>query len=61
MASLSAKPALIRSISILGHLHHGKTLLCDMFMQQTHKSPGKTWDLDKEYKWTDNRKDEVDR
>ena len=32
-----------------------------MFMQQTHKSPGKTWDLDKEYKWTDNRKDEVDR
>jgi 116 kDa U5 small nuclear ribonucleoprotein component len=61
MAGLSAKPSLIRSISVLGHLHHGKTLLCDMFMEQAHHPPSKNWDLDKEYKWTDNRKDEVDR
>ena len=32
MAGLSAKPGLIRSVSVVGHLHHGKTLLCDMFM-----------------------------
>jgi len=62
MAGLSSKPGLIRSVSIVGHLHHGKTLLCDMFMQQTHKlTTGKDWDLNKEYKWTDCRRDEVDR
>lgn len=67
MAGLSSKPALVRSLSVCGHLHHGKTLLCDMLMQQTHqpvkgnKQGGDAWDLNKEYKWTDNRKDEVDR
>ena len=66
MAQMSQKPDLIRNVSICGHLHHGKTLLCDMVVQQTHippKQPGKPreWDLNKEYKWTDNRRDEVDR
>ena len=63
MASLSQNPDLIRSLAVCGHLHHGKTLLMDMIVQQTHKSPerGNQWDLDREYKWTDNRRDEVSR
>ena len=63
LASLSQNPDLIRSVSICGHLHHGKTLLCDMIVQQTHKAPGTDggWNLNREYKWTDNRKDEVNR
>ena len=32
LASLSQKPDLIRNVSICGHLHHGKTLLCDMII-----------------------------
>lgn len=34
-----------------------------MLVQQTHKSPERTkqWNLNREYKWTDNRKDEVSR
>lgn len=47
---------------IAGHLHHGKTLLCDMFIKQTHNSrKSEYWDLKREMKWTDNRKDEVNR
>jgi U5 small nuclear ribonucleoprotein component len=49
-------------VVVAGHLHHGKTLLCDMFIQQTHNSrKSEYWDLKKELKWTDNRKDEVSR
>ena len=33
-------------------------MLCDLLIQGTHK---KDWDLNKNYKWTDNRKDEIDR
>ena len=62
LASLSKTPDLIRSVSICGHLHSGKTLLCDMIVQQTHQAPTiKGWDLNREYKWTDNRRDEVSR
>jgi len=25
-------------VVVAGHLHHGKTLLCDMFIQQTHNT-----------------------
>ena len=32
LASLSKTPDLIRSVSICGHLHSGKTLLCDMIV-----------------------------
>lgn len=34
----------IRNICFTGHLHHGKTLLLDLFIQQSHlKKYG--WDL----------------
>ena len=60
LAALSQKPDLIYSVAVCGHLHHGKTLFCDMVFKQTH-STSKPWDLEKEYKFTDNRKDERDR
>eukprot|EP00347_Sterkiella_histriomuscorum_P000437 403375864 len=59
LSALSTKPQLIRNVCIAGNLHSGKTLLCDMLIQQTHTQ--KNWDLNKEYKWMDTRKDEVDR
>ena len=65
---MSQKADLIRSVAIVGHLHSGKTLLCDMIVQQTHEAPSsggknsqKGWNLNKEYKWTDNRRDEISR
>jgi 116 kDa U5 small nuclear ribonucleoprotein component len=32
LSGLSTKPQLIRNVVVAGHLHHGKTLLCDMFV-----------------------------
>lgn len=81
LAALAKTPDLIRSVAICGHLHSGKTLLCDMIVQQTHQAPDAAgftnkstkpsmsssvslatgWDLNREYKWTDNRRDEVNR
>lgn len=51
-------PELIRNVGIVGHLHHGKTSLMDMLVQQTHID---NWALDKEYKYTDSRQDEQER
>lgn len=63
LAGCSQVPHLIRNVAIVGNLHHGKTLLCDMVYQQTHMPPQqvKEWDPKKEYKFTDNRQDEIDR
>lgn len=36
-------------MAVVGALHHGKTLLMDMLVQQTHL---KTWDLGEEYRYT---------
>lgn len=36
LVGLMSTPALIRHVAILGHLHHGKTSLVDMFVEQTH-------------------------
>lgn len=56
--SMMSKPELIRNVGIVGHLHHGKTSFMDLFVQQTHL---KGWRLDKEYNFTDTRKDERER
>lgn len=48
-------PDLIRNVGIVGHLHHGKTSLIDLFVKETHL---KDWKLNKEYRYTDYRKDE---
>lgn len=34
--SMMQTPSLIRHIAVCGHLHHGKTSLCDMMVTQTH-------------------------
>ncbi|KAF8072579.1 hypothetical protein HT031_000239 [Scenedesmus sp. PABB004] len=36
MATLSGNPELIRNVAIVGALHHGKTSLMDMLVEQTH-------------------------
>eukprot|EP00456_Euglypha_rotunda_P021217 TRINITY_DN18283_c0_g1_i21.p1 TRINITY_DN18283_c0_g1~~TRINITY_DN18283_c0_g1_i21.p1 ORF type:complete len:328 (-),score=74.26 TRINITY_DN18283_c0_g1_i21:48-911(-) len=58
LAGLMDSPHLIRNIALVGHFHHGKTALMDMFVRQTHKKP---WDVDKEVRYTDTRFDEQAR
>ena len=55
LKDLLPNPALLRNICVAGHLAHGKTLLIDMLIQQTHI---RKWNLDKNYRWMDNRFDE---
>jgi U5 small nuclear ribonucleoprotein component len=57
LAGLARRPGLVRSIAIVGHFHHGKTLFSDLLLSQTHNK-GK-WPLTKEVKYTDYRKDEI--
>ena len=46
----------IRNICIAGHLHHGKTLMMDLLIQQAHNR--KTgWDKERNYRWLDTRVD----
>jgi U5 small nuclear ribonucleoprotein component len=53
LSSLSQVPRLVRNVCIAGHLHHGKTLLCDMIFQRTHKPAGcKNWDPAIQYRFT---------
>eukprot|EP01101_Sappina_pedata_P011403 TRINITY_DN7677_c0_g1_i1.p1 TRINITY_DN7677_c0_g1~~TRINITY_DN7677_c0_g1_i1.p1 ORF type:complete len:978 (+),score=435.62 TRINITY_DN7677_c0_g1_i1:64-2997(+) len=49
----------VRNIAVVGHLHHGKTTLMDMLIQQTH--PEKNLELKKEQRYMDTRVDEQDR
>lgn len=59
MNSIMKNTDLIRNVGIIGHLHHGKTALMDMFVQQTHVH--REWDLAREYRFSDARKDEQER
>ena len=36
LADLMDNPELVRCVSFAGHLHHGKTTLCDCLLEQTH-------------------------
>ena len=47
LLDLGKHPHLIRNVTIAGHLHHGKTTLVDMLIQQTHPD---TLDLTKDVK-----------
>jgi U5 small nuclear ribonucleoprotein component len=44
----------IRCICVAGHLHHGKSLLMDMLVQQAFV---KDWNPERNYRWTDTRVD----
>ncbi len=66
LAGLMSNPELVRNVSLVGHLHHGKTSLMDMFVEQTHsfgeKGKGKAKGSDlKPLKYTDYRRDEQKR
>lgn len=62
LAMLMTNPELIRNVAIVGHLHHGKTLVMDMLVEQTHqvkKSPYRQ--NDRPMRFTDTRVDEQQR
>lgn len=64
LATLMANPELVRNVALVGHLHHGKTTLMDMFVEQTHELQKMTkrqelWG--KQVKFTDTRVDEQAR
>lgn len=58
MGMLLASPDLQRNVAVVGHLHHGKTCLLDMLIEQTHEKP---WSLDGDRRYTDARQDEQAR
>ena len=39
MVQLARNPETVRNVAIVGHLHHGKTGLIDMFVNETHVLP----------------------
>jgi U5 small nuclear ribonucleoprotein component len=65
ICGLMDTPSLIRNIAVVGHLHHGKTMLVDQLVKQTHpiisSNGSKGWDLSGEVRYTDTRKDEQER
>eukprot|EP00761_Pharyngomonas_kirbyi_P000852 gb/GECH01000853.1/.p1 GENE.gb/GECH01000853.1/~~gb/GECH01000853.1/.p1 ORF type:complete len:1021 (+),score=214.98 gb/GECH01000853.1/:1-3063(+) len=58
MVGLMSHLDMVRNVSLVGHLHHGKTSLMDMLIRETHYVD---WPLEKEVKYTDYRKDEQQR
>jgi len=58
LTTLMETPTLLRNVCVMGALHHGKTLLMDLLIQQTQEAP---WDPAKEVRYTDTRKDEQER
>lgn len=56
---LMQNPLRIRNIAIIGHLHHGKTILADSLVEQAHKYFAS--DPDNPLKYLDSRKDEIQR
>ena len=56
--NLTEHPTLTRMVTLAGQLHHGKTLFMDMLVGETHSID---WNLDKDYRYTDTRKDEQQR
>lgn len=61
LAGLLAVPELVRNVTLAGHLHHGKTLLMDMLVEQTHEVPGGPCSPDAPLRFTDTRLDEQQR
>lgn len=55
-------PSLIRNVAVVGGLHSGKTLLCDLLVSHTWADRNKKLgNLDKEVKYTNFRGDEIAR
>jgi len=58
LVDLMAHPDSIRNVSLVGHLHHGKTSFMDMLIEQTHP---KLMNYKKQIRYTDTRYDEQQR
>jgi 116 kDa U5 small nuclear ribonucleoprotein component len=58
MAGLMDHPTLVRNICLVGSLHHGKTSVMDILVQQTHL---KSFDAHKQVRYTDARFEEQQR
>ena len=60
LAGLMSSPHLIRNVALAGHLHHGKTTLCDVLVEAAHTEP---WDPEVagSVRYTDCRLDEQAR
>ncbi|KAK9817833.1 hypothetical protein WJX72_002861 [[Myrmecia] bisecta] len=61
LRGLMTNPELIRNVAIVGHLHHGKTLLMDMFVEQTHEIRHEWRNNERPMRFTDTRLDEQQR
>uniref|UniRef100_A0A383VQF5 SNU114 homolog n=1 Tax=Tetradesmus obliquus TaxID=3088 RepID=A0A383VQF5_TETOB len=63
LAALSSNPELIRNVAVVGALHHGKTTLLDMLVEQTHDvaALGIRNSTGKPLRFTDTRVDEQAR
>lgn len=61
LGSLLSTPELIRNVAVVGHLHHGKTLLMDMFVEQTHEVTHEMRSNERPLRYTDTRMDEQAR
>ena len=59
LVSLGKCPALVRNVGFFGHLHHGKTTLVDILIEQTH--PSLHTDPKEKLRYTDSREDEKTR
>lgn len=58
LTTLMTSPALIRNVAVVGHLHHGKTTLCDVLIEHTHEAK---WPASARTRYTDARRDEQER
>ena len=63
LGGLMSNPELVRNISIVGHLHHGKTSVVDMFVEETHSVAAQQPHSGKfeQLRYTDYRLDEQKR
>uniref|UniRef100_A0A061R8M5 SNU114 homolog n=1 Tax=Tetraselmis sp. GSL018 TaxID=582737 RepID=A0A061R8M5_9CHLO len=61
MAGLMSTPHLCSTVAIVGHLHHGKTMIMDMLLNQTHEVRHEWRSNERELRWTDTRLDEQQR
>lgn len=44
MTTLMANPELVRNVAVVGHIHHGKTTVMDMLVEQVGVDPVNTLD-----------------
>ncbi|KAK9862918.1 hypothetical protein WJX84_004503, partial [Apatococcus fuscideae] len=61
LTGLMATPELARNVAIVGHLHHGKTRVMDMLVEQTHSLGQEFFNPDGSLRFMDTRLDEQER